>query len=267
MKFDRVRAKWDARACMATAHPHPMVVTLLYLVLATLIPLVILGVTVIGPALMGRGIYEASLALSLTMLFLVLVMNFYQAIVSVGYLSYGMHLARRQPTAWGDLLDGFNKVGLIIRTVLLLTLKMLLWMLPVFLLLWGCILALGMAGGTVSEVGLDILLFCYWVFLMPYIVWVQLRYALVFFFLLDEPEAGARCAVRNSVTYMNGWKWELFVLQLSFLGWELLSTLTLGMVGLWVTPYQTATTVHFYDFVTGRKGQPEWDALNSAQPF
>nr|MCR4789517.1 DUF975 family protein [Treponemataceae bacterium] len=34
-----------------------------------------------------------------------------------------------------------------------------------------------------------------------------------------------------------GWKWKLFVLDLSFIGWELLSLLTAGILSLWLSPY------------------------------
>ena len=38
------------------------------------------------------------------------------------------------------------------------------------------------------------------------------------YLLLDRPELGPGAAVRDSVVLMKGWKWELFKLDLSFLG-------------------------------------------------
>ena len=43
---------------------------------------------------------------------------------------------------------------------------------------------------------------------------------------------------------------DLFILDLSFFGWSLLSALTLGILDVWLKPYMTATEVNFYDFLT-----------------
>lgn len=42
-------------------------------------------------------------------------------------------------------------------------------------------------------------------------------------------------------------KWNAFVLDLSFIGWNLLSTITFGIVGvLYVNPYVNTTWAEFY---------------------
>ena len=46
---------------------------------------------------------------------------------------------------------------------------------------------------------------------------------------------------------MKGHKFELFILQLSFLGWDLLSVLTLGILQLYVAPYKFATLAIYYE--------------------
>ena len=47
---------------------------------------------------------------------------------------------------------------------------------------------------------------------------------------------------------MKGHKWELFVLQLSFIGWGILSLLTLGILGVfYVDPYRHATLAAYYE--------------------
>ena len=45
------------------------------------------------------------------------------------------------------------------------------------------------------------------------------------------------------------YKMQYFLLQLSFIGWILLSMLTCGILNLWVLPYVVATDAHFYEFV------------------
>ncbi|WP_125767238.1 DUF975 family protein [Lapidilactobacillus wuchangensis] len=52
--------------------------------------------------------------------------------------------------------------------------------------------------------------------------------------------------ITKSRQLMVGNKWRLFVLQLSFIGWDILACLTLGIGFLWLIPYQNATYAAFY---------------------
>lgn len=47
---------------------------------------------------------------------------------------------------------------------------------------------------------------------------------------------GSLEAISRSKQAMRGWKGSLFVLDLSFLGWILLTPFTLGILGLWLNP-------------------------------
>ena len=87
-----------------------------------------------------------------------------------------------------------------------------------------------------------------------YLVWLYLRYALVWFVALDYPERGANWAISRSIEAMKGRKWACLKLELSFLGWQLLSCLTMGILGLWVTPYLSVTMARFYEAAV-RPGQ------------
>ena len=51
---------------------------------------------------------------------------------------------------------------------------------------------------------------------------------------------------------MNGHKWELFIMGLSFLGWLILSALTFGIGLLWLLPYIQVTLRIYYLSITGR---------------
>lgn len=46
---------------------------------------------------------------------------------------------------------------------------------------------------------------------------------------------------------MDGHKWRLFCLHLSFIGWWLLCILTLGIGTLWLAPYSQNSTAAFYE--------------------
>lgn len=71
-------------------------------------------------------------------------------------------------------------------------------------------------------------------------------YAMTPFILADHPEMTASQAIRRSQELMQGHKWELFVLGLTFIGWELLSALTFGLGALWLNPYKNAAYAAFY---------------------
>ena len=50
---------------------------------------------------------------------------------------------------------------------------------------------------------------------------------------------------------MNGNKWKLFVLDLSFIGWYIVGMLACGIGTLWVVPYNEAARAEFYQELTG----------------
>ncbi len=88
-------------------------------------------------------------------------------------------------------------------------------------------------------------------FFIPGIV-ASYRYAMVPFLMAEFPDLSARDAMRESKRLMMGNKWRLFCLQISYIGWSLLSSLTLGIGNLWLAPYQVAGDTAFYMHVTGR---------------
>lgn len=71
-------------------------------------------------------------------------------------------------------------------------------------------------------------------------------YAMAPFIMAENPEMTASEALGASKALMNGHKWELFCLGFSFIGWNLLGTLTLGIGALFVVPYVNAAYTAFY---------------------
>jgi hypothetical protein len=86
---------------------------------------------------------------------------------------------------------------------------------------------------------------CSWMTFIPGIV-KGLGYSMTPFILAENPDMTAREAISASSKLMNGHKWELFVLGLTFIGWELLCVLSLGIGFLWLNPYMNATYAAFY---------------------
>lgn len=73
------------------------------------------------------------------------------------------------------------------------------------------------------------------------------EYRMIPYLLADNPEMSRQEAFQLSKEMMDGEKWNAFVLDLSFLGWNILSGLTFGLAGIfWVNPYQYATNAELY---------------------
>ena len=76
-------------------------------------------------------------------------------------------------------------------------------------------------------------------------------YAQAEFILYDQLEAGsyqgAFYAIRQSRKLMKGYKGKLFMLNLSFIGWNLLARLTYGLLNFIVLPYTATAYILFYE--------------------
>ncbi len=72
-------------------------------------------------------------------------------------------------------------------------------------------------------------------------------YMMVPYILIDNPELSGTDAITRSRQMMDGNKWRAFLLDLSFIGWMLLSVLTCGIVGiLYEKPYRRSARAALY---------------------
>jgi uncharacterized membrane protein len=86
-------------------------------------------------------------------------------------------------------------------------------------------------------------------FIIPGIV-KSYSYALSSYLLVNDKTLGPVDAITKSRTFMNGKKMQLFMLDLGYLGWYVLSLFTLGILSIWVSAWhQTARTLFFADVV------------------
>ena len=82
-------------------------------------------------------------------------------------------------------------------------------------------------------------------FVIPGIV-AAYRYSMATYIMAENPGMQATEAIERSKALMDGRKGDLFCLDLSFIGWALLATLTAGIGYLWLTPYMTVSRAAFY---------------------
>lgn len=75
----------------------------------------------------------------------------------------------------------------------------------------------------------------------------SIRYSMIYFIMLDNPEMSAMEALNESKRIMDGHKMQYFKLIVSFLGWIILGIFTLGILYVWLIPYMTVTQCNFYN--------------------
>lgn len=98
-------------------------------------------------------------------------------------------------------------------------------------------------------------------FIIPGIIKAY-EYQMIPYLLAEHPDMPKDQAFAMSRQMMKGQKWRAFVLDLSFLGWSILSLFTLGILGLfYVNPYKYSTKAALYE--TLRYGQPADFAANA----
>lgn len=113
----------------------------------------------------------------------------------------------------GQLFDGFKDYGRVLGTMLLS---------GIYTFLWALLL------------------------IVPGIIKAY-SYGMTPYILKDEPELKFNGAIEKSMAMMNGNKMKLFLLDLSFIGWALLSIITLGIGLLWLNPYMFSARAAFYE--------------------
>lgn len=130
-----------------------------------------------------------------------------------------LYVARGQKCEFDPLFEGFKGYGRILGTTLLKV---------VYCILWSLLL------------------------IVPGII-KSYSYAMTYYVLRDEPELSYNGAIEKSMALMDGNKMKLFLLDLSFIGWYILSCITLGIGLLWLVPYVKTAHAHFYEDLVKEK--------------
>jgi len=94
-------------------------------------------------------------------------------------------------------------------------------------------------------------------FIIPGIM-AAYSYSMTGYILAENPHLSAGEAIARSKQMMDGNRWRLFCLQISFIGWGLLSSLlTFGIGDLWLIPYRQAAGAAFYREISGTEVREE----------
>lgn len=157
---------------------------------------------------------------SWVVLFIAIVCYLLLEVLSAGVWLYHLGIRRGEEMPYTTLFDGFSMAGKVIALAVVQYLYVLLWSL---------------------------------LFVIPGIV-AAYRYRFAILNLCENPEMGVMDAIRMSKAQTYGFKWQLFVLDMSFIGWNILEVLTLGVLQIWVRPYLNQTNVAFFQEIKRVKG-------------
>ena len=83
-------------------------------------------------------------------------------------------------------------------------------------------------------------------FIIPGIV-KALSYSMAMYIKVDHSDYDWKQCIDESQRMMQGHKGELFVLNLSFIGWIIVGACCAGIGGFWVSAYMQAATSQFYE--------------------
>ncbi len=233
MYTSRPLLKNNARIIIKTARPSLIAASLIFLLVSLLMGALstkLTGITVDNlityQNYVSSGDFERALTYLTSLIpprsarVFILLLSIVSMIWQAGYTIFIMNTVKKSGATFGNLLDGFS-----------ITLKLILlgFLRTLFITLWSLL------------------------FYFPGII-AAYRYRMSLYLLLDHPEMGVMECLRTSKQMMKGHKWECFVLDLSFIGWRLLSELPLigYFVSLWVTPYVNTTYVLYYMALAGK---------------
>ena len=88
-------------------------------------------------------------------------------------------------------------------------------------------------------------------FVIPGII-IALTFSQAFYILAKNPEKSIGEVLGQSASMMNGYKMDLFMLELSFIGWWFVGIITLGIGLLWVAPYVKVAETNFHLQIANR---------------
>ena len=110
---------------------------------------------------------------------------------------------------------------------------------------------IGFAPNDVQKYLITSLLAIMWIFLYSLLLIIPgiikaYEYSQILYVALDKPNLSPKEILAESSRIMNGNKANLFLLQLSFIGWALLVVVTLGLANIYVVPFYQMTHTEFY---------------------
>ncbi len=217
--IDRGQVKREANALLRDAQVSPKRFYVLWLGLAALLELVNYwfgGSGVTMEAVGDAAAETAALRVHPLALFVGIITSLTAIVLAAGRWLYCMAVRRGERAEYLTLFDGFSFAGRLILLILAEGLFVALWSIPT-----GMILGILLTGYGQEVVLASLIMFP--LALPPVVAWYRYRFAILN--LCEDPSLGPMEAIALSKRQTMGYKRQVMVLDLSFLGWALLETL------------------------------------------
>ena len=243
----RVDIKTEAKEILRSAKVSPILITLIVMAIAFVLNRVMILVEYgtlfpIGFIQRYADAYQqafatgdvsalqalaASLPESTTMsFFFSTLVSLFMVILNAGYFIYCMGIRQGVEMPYSTLTEGLSVAGKLIWCWVQLTVRTFLWSM---------------------------------LFIIPGIV-AAYRYRFAYYNLLTASTLSAGEAIRLSCQQTAGIKMDLFVLDLSFIGWLLLSAITMSLLDMWLTPYITLCDLAYFEDAQKRLGRSPYNS-------
>lgn len=111
-------------------------------------------------------------------------------------------------------------------------------------------IAAAVVGSAITQVPVAVIIILL-ILLVVLLGWIELRLTYVVYVIDDDVRTGQKRSVWAEIG--DGWKltkgrvWKLLCLNLSFLGWYILTAFTLGILGIWLMPYHNLAIAETYE--------------------
>ncbi len=227
MIINRISLKEDAKAKVAAAIPSTTLPTLGFLIIMAVLSGIERNLDTrfdswyngirfyiwdMGPF----PVFNFTRIMAYSALFIIL-LRLISDILSSGYSWYALRISRSIHAVFSNIFDPLNMIFKVLGLTIVIS---------VFCFLWSLLLVI------------------------PGII-AAYSYRQAYYILFDHPDYGILDCIRESKRMMRGNKGELFVLDLSFIGWHIVCALTLGILYIWKLPYIEVTYAGFYNAVCG----------------
>lgn len=259
---DRKVLKQEARQSLREAGYMPVLVTLVVTVI--LVVLYVLSGVLSGQFEAYREMIETFLQTGVlkqpdvgdarfTALLLVLAMELLSPVITVGYTIYTLRVSRGVKASVGDVFDAFGIFLRALVTSMLLSFIRMFWSFLSAMLISSAasfvtapeLVPLAEIPGYTEGAAVAAVLLSIPALLIP--VFFMYPYRLSIFFMLDNRHLRSLQCLAASRFAMRRRRWELIRLDLSLLGWYVLSVIPIA--NLWARPYIAVTMAKYYDAV------------------
>lgn len=194
--------------------------------------------------------------------------------ISYGIMVSFIKLKRGEEVKYTDFLnEGLSKIGKVWGIVGHTILKMLI---PVIVVVVSYFIVIFGTSGTVMNafteaslgfLGITVIGIIVFMISGIYVSIKGLLYILTNYILYDNPDMDSKAIVEESERLMRGNRCKYVWLELTFIGWFILTSFTFGIGLLWLAPYMSVTVICFYEALSGKNSNIEAEVIEDINPI